>query len=94
MPSDVAWAAPEQLAGYDLPAKALEVVRDAFRRLALAPGGGSNDAGRAQLMAALGRDSSLNETKSDYRDYSSDGAFVSQPLADLVFEAQAARKVC
>ena len=45
-------------------------------------------------MAALGRDSSLNETKSDYRDYSSDGAFVSQPLADLVFEAQAARKVC
>jgi 8-oxo-dGTP diphosphatase len=29
---EVAWATPEQLAGYDLPAKALEVVQDAFRR--------------------------------------------------------------
>ena len=29
---DVAWATPEQLAGYDLPPKALEVVQDAFRR--------------------------------------------------------------
>jgi ADP-ribose pyrophosphatase YjhB (NUDIX family) len=31
---DVAWATPEQLAGYDLPPKALEVVQDAFRRRA------------------------------------------------------------
>lgn len=29
---DAAWATPEQLAGYDLPPKALEVVQDAFRR--------------------------------------------------------------
>ncbi len=29
---DVAWATPEQLAAYDLPPKALEVVQDAFRR--------------------------------------------------------------
>jgi mutator protein MutT len=29
---DAAWATPEQLAGYDLPPKALEVVEDAFRR--------------------------------------------------------------
>ena len=29
---DVAWATPEQLSGYDLPPKALEVVQDAFRR--------------------------------------------------------------
>ena len=29
---DVAWARPADLAGYDLPAKALEVVLDAFRR--------------------------------------------------------------
>lgn len=29
---DVAWATPEELAGYDLPPKALEVVQDAFRR--------------------------------------------------------------
>jgi ADP-ribose pyrophosphatase YjhB (NUDIX family) len=29
---DVAWATPEQLPGYDLPLKALEVVLDAFRR--------------------------------------------------------------
>jgi ADP-ribose pyrophosphatase YjhB (NUDIX family) len=31
---DAAWATPEQLAGYDLPPKALEVVQDAFRRRA------------------------------------------------------------
>jgi ADP-ribose pyrophosphatase YjhB (NUDIX family) len=31
---DVAWARPEELAGYDLPAKALEVVQDAFGRAA------------------------------------------------------------
>ena len=31
---DAAWATPEQLAGYDLPPKALEVVQDAFRRAA------------------------------------------------------------
>lgn len=29
---DVAWASPEELPGYDLPPKALEVVRDALRR--------------------------------------------------------------
>jgi 8-oxo-dGTP diphosphatase len=29
---DVAWARPEELERYDLPAKALEVVQDAFRR--------------------------------------------------------------
>ncbi len=29
---DVAWAGPSELEGYDLPAKALEVVEDAFRR--------------------------------------------------------------
>ncbi len=29
---DVAWASPADLAGFDLPAKALEVVLDAFRR--------------------------------------------------------------
>jgi mutator protein MutT len=31
---DVAWAAPADLPGYDLPAKALEVVQDALRRTA------------------------------------------------------------
>jgi mutator protein MutT len=31
---EVAWAAPEELEQYDLPAKALEVVQDAFRRAA------------------------------------------------------------
>jgi mutator protein MutT len=31
---EVAWAAPEELPQYDLPAKALEVVQDAFRRAA------------------------------------------------------------
>ena len=31
---DVAWAAPAELPGYDLPPKALEVVEDAFRRRA------------------------------------------------------------
>lgn len=31
---EVAWARPEELARYDLPAKALEVVEDAFRRAA------------------------------------------------------------
>jgi 8-oxo-dGTP diphosphatase len=29
---EVAWAAPHELAGFDLPPKALEVVRDALRR--------------------------------------------------------------
>jgi 8-oxo-dGTP diphosphatase len=29
---DVAWATPDQLADYDMPPKAVEVVRDAFRR--------------------------------------------------------------
>lgn len=29
---EVAWASAEELAGYDLPPKALEVVKDAFRR--------------------------------------------------------------
>jgi 8-oxo-dGTP diphosphatase len=29
---DVAWATPDQLADYDMPLKAVEVVRDAFRR--------------------------------------------------------------
>jgi ADP-ribose pyrophosphatase YjhB (NUDIX family) len=29
---EVAWATPEELERYDLPAKALEVVRDAFQR--------------------------------------------------------------
>ncbi len=29
---EVAWAAPEELDRFDLPAKAMEVVRDAFRR--------------------------------------------------------------
>jgi ADP-ribose pyrophosphatase YjhB (NUDIX family) len=29
---DVAWATPSELEPYDLPAKALEVVQDAFRR--------------------------------------------------------------
>jgi len=29
---EVAWAAPEDLAGFDLPSKALEVVEEAFRR--------------------------------------------------------------
>jgi mutator protein MutT len=32
---EVAWAAPDELDRYDLPAKALEVVRDAFRRSGL-----------------------------------------------------------
>ncbi len=39
----VAWATPEELAGYDMPSKALEVVRDAFSRtegLATDPGAG------------------------------------------------------
>ena len=31
---DVAWAAPEELAGFDLPPKALEVVEQALRRSA------------------------------------------------------------
>lgn len=31
---EVAWAAPDELARYDLPAKALEVVQDAFGRSA------------------------------------------------------------
>lgn len=31
---EVAWASGEELAGYDLPSKALEVVQDAFRRAA------------------------------------------------------------
>jgi 8-oxo-dGTP diphosphatase len=35
----VAFAGPEELTAYDLPAKALEVVRDAFRRDALAARG-------------------------------------------------------
>lgn len=29
---EVAWASPEEIPGYDLPPKALEVVSDAFRR--------------------------------------------------------------
>jgi ADP-ribose pyrophosphatase YjhB (NUDIX family) len=32
---EVAWAAPHELDRYDLPAKALEVVQDAFRRTGL-----------------------------------------------------------
>jgi ADP-ribose pyrophosphatase YjhB (NUDIX family) len=32
---EVAWAAPDELDRYDLPAKALEVVQDAFRRTGL-----------------------------------------------------------
>jgi mutator protein MutT len=32
---EVAWAAPDELDRYDLPAKALEVVEDAFRRTGL-----------------------------------------------------------
>jgi mutator protein MutT len=39
----VAWAAPEELDSYDMPSKALEVVRDAFARteaLARPPGAG------------------------------------------------------
>ncbi len=31
---EVTWASPEELAGYDLPPKALEVVQEAFRRRA------------------------------------------------------------
>lgn len=34
----LAWAAPEDLAAYDMPAKALEVVLDAFARLSRAGG--------------------------------------------------------
>lgn len=34
----VAWAAPQDLAAYDMPAKALEVVRDAFARVSRAEG--------------------------------------------------------
>jgi len=38
----VAWATPAQLPAYDMPAKALEVVSDAFRRYAsLAPAAGA-----------------------------------------------------
>jgi 8-oxo-dGTP diphosphatase len=32
---EVAWASPEELAGYSLPPKALEVVQDAFRKAAV-----------------------------------------------------------
>jgi 8-oxo-dGTP diphosphatase len=35
---EVAWARPEDLVRYDLPAKALEVVEDAFRRAGAAKG--------------------------------------------------------
>jgi 8-oxo-dGTP diphosphatase len=35
---EVAWARPEELVRYDLPAKALEVVEDAFRRAGAAKG--------------------------------------------------------
>lgn len=33
----VAWATPEELSGYDLPQKAMEVVQDAFHRLSRSP---------------------------------------------------------
>jgi 8-oxo-dGTP diphosphatase len=36
---EVAWAAPEELAGYDLPPRALEVVRDGLARAASPPTG-------------------------------------------------------
>jgi 8-oxo-dGTP diphosphatase len=42
----VAWVAPEDLARYDMPAKALEVVLDAFARLSRAGGACSQAAAR------------------------------------------------
>ena len=47
---EVAWASAEDLAAYDLPAKAMDVVRDAFRRAAaLEAGRGLDSGGRRQL---------------------------------------------
>jgi 8-oxo-dGTP diphosphatase len=40
----LAWAAPEELVAYDMPAKALEVVLDAFARLSRAEGACSRPA--------------------------------------------------
>lgn len=56
---DVAWLRPDELAAYDVPAKAVEVVEDAFRRVAggwTAGPGALRAAPRTPILDSVGSD--------------------------------------
>jgi 8-oxo-dGTP diphosphatase len=48
---EVAWASPEDLVAYDLPPKAMDVVRDAFRRAAALEAERGLDSGRERKLS-------------------------------------------